>query len=327
MAENLATSANNIRYNGTGRVYVGAVGGSSLVDLGELDGFKFNINVSKDKLKTTRSADRATILEVESEREATLSFGLQEQTEHNIRMALMGSTIASDNQGAGNVRSQETVLVDDQYVDLGKLNVFITKLTGTITGTLAPGDSLTQVSSGATGDIAWTEAGLVELINVSGTFVTGQQARLDVNNYITVTGVEVSEDVVVVDADVDSSTPSVRYVNGTDYNLDADYGYLRMLSAGSLNTPGYVSFDYEAVTRNYTHAMSASSVQKKVVFVTDKDDRGLRQRIVFHSVNLNMNGDLSMIGDGPSTIAMEGTVVKDTTQPTGQEYFKTEIMS
>lgn len=326
MAENLATSANNIRYNGTGRVYVGDVGGASLVDLGELDGFKCSPKVTKDQLKTTRSADRATILEVEKDREVTLGFGLQEQTEHNVRMALMGSTIASDNQVAGNVTSDEVVLVDDQYVDLGHLNVFITKLTGTITGALAPGDIVTGENSAATGDIAWTESGLVELVNVSGTFVSGEKAELDAGNYITVSGVEVAEDVVVVNADVDSGTPSVRYVNGTDYDLDPDYGYLRMLSAGTLNTPGYISYDYEAVTRNYTHAMSAASVQKKVVFVTDKDDQGLRFRHTFHKVNISMNGDWSLIGDGPSTLPMEGTVLKDTTQPTGQEYFKTEIM-
>ena len=326
MTEHLTTDADNIRYNGTGRVYVGDVGGSSFMDLGELDGFSFNVSVSKDQLKTTRSADRATILEAESEREASLSFGLQEQTEQNLKMALLGGSISSDDQGAGTVEDNSTALVSDEYVDLGKIDVFVTKLTGTITGTIECGETVTGATSGATGKIAWTESGLAELISVSGTFQTGEKAEVDGSNYITISGIEEAKDVVVCDAAVGSGTPTTRYDLGTDYSLDPHYGYLRMLSSGSISSPAYVSFDYEAVTKNYFHAMSASSVQKKVIMVTDKDDNGLRQRITFHKVNINMNGDWSMIGDGPATIPLEGTVVKDTSQAFGQEYFKLEIM-
>jgi hypothetical protein len=326
MGEHLETSADNIRYNGTGRVYVGTVAGSSLRDLGELDGFNFNMTVSTDKLKTTRSADRATILEKETERDAALSFGLQEQTEQNLLLALMGSSVSADDQSASYVSDTSVALVSDEYVDLGHVNVFVTQLTGTITGSLDCGDSLTGDTSTATGDIAWTESGLVELVNVSGTFVSGEKVELDDSNYITVTGVTEAEDVVVVDSAVGSGTPTTRYVQGTDYSLDADYGYLRLLSDGSITSPAYVSYDYEAVTVNYFYGMSAATVQKKVVMVTDQDDNGIRNRITFHKVNVKMNGDWSLIGDGPATIPIEGTVVKDTSQSSGQEYFKIETM-
>lgn len=326
MPNHLTSSADNIRYNGTGRVYVADVGESAYEDLGELNGFSGNVSVSKEEMKTNRTADRSTILTVESERGATFTFGLKEQTEENLRMALMGGDITADDQAAGSVVSEETELVANKYVDMGNLNVFLTKLTGDITGTLAAGDSVTGATSGAIGTIAWTEAGLVELVEVSGTFEAGEAAEADESNYITITGVSTVEDVVVVDADVDSATPSTRYVQGTDYSLDPDYGMIRMLSTGSITSPAYVSYDFEAVTRNYFHAMAASTVQKKLIFVTDKDDQGLRHRVTVHKLDINMDGDWSLIGDGESVLPMNGTLIKDTSQAVGQEYWKHEVM-
>ncbi|MDY6903690.1 MAG: hypothetical protein SWH61_03300 [Thermodesulfobacteriota bacterium] len=327
MPNHLTSNADNIRYNGTGRAYLAEVGGSSYKDLGELDGFSGNVSVSKDELKTTRTADRSTILTVESGRGATFSFGLREQTEENLKLALMGSDIIADDQSAGSVVSEETALVDDEYIDLGHVNTFLTKLTGAITGSLSPGDEITGATSGATGTIAWTESDLVELVEVDGTFVAGEAAQLDISNYITITGVSTVNDVVVVDADVDSATPTTRYEQGTDYTLDPDYGLIRMLSAGSITSPAYVSYDYEAVTRNHFHAMSASTVQKKLLFVTDKDDQGRRYRITVHKMDINMDGDWSLIGDGESVLPCSGTLIKDTSQPVGQEYWKHEVMS
>ena len=327
MGNHLTSNADNIRYNGTGRVYVADVGGAVYDELGELENLSGNISVSKDEMKSNRSADQAVILTAESKRSASFSFGLREQTEENLKMALMGGAITTDDQSASSVVSDAVTLTDDKYVDLGHLNVFITRVTGTITGALACGDSVTGATSGATGDIAWTESGLVELVQVSGTFVSGEKIEKDGSNYITATGVTKTEDVVVVDADVDSATPSVRYVQGTDYTLDPDYGMLRKLSAGSITSPGYVSYDYEAVTRNYMYAMAAATVQKKVVIVTDRDDQGLRHRITAHKMDFAMNGDWALIGDGASVINVTGTLIKDTTQAVGQEYWKHEVMT
>lgn len=327
MGNNLTSNADNIRYNGTGRVYFGDVAGTSFDELGELESLNGNVSVSKDTMKSNRSADRAVILTAESERTATFSFGMREQTEENLKLALMGGAITADDQSLGSVVSEAVTLVDDKFVDLGNLNVFLTRIAGTITGTLACGDSVTGATSGATGTIAWTESGLVELVEVSGTFVAGEKIEKDISNYITATSVTKTEDVVVVDADVDSGTPAVRYVQGTDYTLDPDYGMLRMLSAGSITSPGYVSYDYEALTRNYFHAMAAATVQKKIIIVTDKDDQGHRHRITVHKMDINMDGDWPLIGDGASIIQLSGTLIKDTSQAVGQEFWKHEVIS
>ena len=85
-----------------------------------------------------------------------------------------------------------------------------------------------------------------------------------------------------------------------------------------------MSYDYEAVGVQSTWAMSAGSVQKKIIVVSDKDDQGPRMRWTFHKVQINFNGDFPLVGDGAAILNVTGTVLADTTQPSGQEYFKTE---
>ena len=322
----LASNADNIRYYGTGRAYAGEVGEASFDDLGELENINFALTVTTEKLKSTRNAARATIIEKETERDAVLTFGLREMTNENLKMTLLGSAINTDNQSAGytyqDAIGTDVNLEDDLYVDLGKLNVFITKLTGPITGELAVGDTVTGGTSGATGDIAFKAAGYIELVHVSGTFQAGEQVyETEGTNYITSTGVETLEDVVVTDA-----AGTARRVQGTDYNLDVDYGYIRKLSGGAIIDTDVISYDYEAVDRSYIWGMSAGSVEKKLIFVSDKDDNGVRQRWTFHKVNILLNGEFPLIGEGAAVLAVTGTVLKDTSQASGQEYYKVETM-
>jgi len=322
----LASNADNIRYYGTGRAYAGEVGEESFDDLGELENINFALTVTIEKLKSTRNAARATIIEKETERDAVLTFGLREMTNENLKMTLLGSAINTDNQAAGytyaDVIGTDVDLVDDRYIDLGKLNVFSTKLTGTITGELAVGDTVTGGTSEATGDIAFKAAGYIELVNVSGTFEVGEQvAETPDTNYIVPAGIEILEDVVITD-----TTGADRRVQATDYSLDPDGAYIRKLSGGAIIDTDVISYDYEAVPRSYIWGMSAGSVERKVIFDSDKDDNGVRQRWTFHKVNILLNGEFPLIGEGASVLAVTGTVLKDSSQASGQEYYKVETM-
>lgn len=324
----LASSADNIRYYGTGRAYSGAVAGASFDDLGELENINFGNTVTTEKLKSTRNASRATLIEKETERDSVLTFGLREMTNANLMMTLLGTAINTDNQSASHVYQDEVgdeadvALVDDLYVDLGKLDLSILKLTGAITGSLSPGDTVTGQTSSATGKLAYVDTDYVEVVNVSGTFVAGEQVYETVDtNHIVPTGVETMEDIVVTDA-----TGADRRVQGTDYTLDIDYGYVRKLSGGDIVDTDVISYDYAAVTRSYIWGMSAGSVEKKLIFVSDADDNGIRTRWTFHKVNILLNGEFPLIGEGAAVLAVTGTVLKDTTQASGQEYFKVETM-
>jgi hypothetical protein len=321
----LTSSADNIRFNGTGRAYAAEVGGSSFDDLGEMENVAFGIAVSTEKVNSTRNAARGVILEVESERNATMQIGLRELSEENMKMILLGSAINTDNQAAGTVDADvvgtDITLVADKYVDLGKLNVFSTKLTGVITGTIAVGDTITGVTSTAHGKIAYKSSTTVELVAVSGTFQVGETVQLSSGNNIVPSSIEILEDVVVTNA-----AGSTRRVQGTDYTLDPDSGMIRQLSTGGIVATDEISYDYEAVNRKYIHGMSAGTTTKKIVFVSDKDDQGVRFRITWHKVNLFLNGDFPLMGTGMAIPALTGSVLYDATQPSGQEYFKVEMM-
>jgi len=322
MTVGLASSADNIRYYGTGRAYEGLVGGASFNDLGELEDLKFGLKVSTAKLNSTRNAARGLLLEKITETEATITFGLREMTNENLKIAMLSDAVNSNNQAAGFLDQVASTFVSDQYIDLGKLNLTSVKLTGTITGTLTVGDTVTGDTSAATGDIAYKAAGYIEVVNVSGTFVVGEEVYKTADtHYITTTAVEVQDDVVVTNA-----AGTTRRVQGTDYSLDPDYGFIRKLSTGSIATGDVVSADYEAVTKSVIHGMSAASVERKLIFVSDKDDNGTRQRWTFWKVNILMNGNFPLIGDGAAILEITGTVLKDSTQASGQEYYKVETM-
>lgn len=324
----LASNVNNIRYNGTGRAYVAEVGSSNPgMDLGELDNLSFNCKVSTEKLKSTRNAARATILEVETEREASVSFGIREQSEENMKMTLLGSAINTLNQAAsgssGTFQASKTWPTDKSFLDLGNMDVFVTKVTGTITGTLAIEDVLTGDVSSKAGKIAFVSdaAGVdyVILVQRTGAFTGDAKLSKNENNYITISGVETLEDVCIT-----NSTGEVLRVNGTNYSIDPDYGYVRNL--GTLDNTDKVSFDWPAVDRKYIWGLSSGSVTRRLTFVSDKDDHGPRQRWTFHKVQINLNGDINLIGEKNAVLSVTGSVLADTTQPSGQEYYKVEMM-
>lgn len=320
----LASNIDNIRYNGTGRAYVNTVGAAGPgVDLGELENLTFNCKVGTEKLKSTRNAARATILEVETEREATVSFGLREQSEENLQMALLGGNVNTLNQSAGSVDAVTITWVSDAFVDLGYLNVYYNKLShGTVTnGPFAVGDTVTGGTSSATGKVAYVGSGYVEVAGGNrGTFVAGETITSSTKS-ATLSGVEKLEDVIVTD-----STGATRRVQGTAYSIDPDYGYIRKLSTGTIADLDELSYNYEAVDKKYLWGMSAGSVTKKFTFVTDPSDQGPRQRWTFHKVQVNLSGDISLLGEKQSVLSCTGSVLADTTQASGQEYYKTEMM-
>jgi len=318
----IASSADNIRYNGTGIAYAATVASTNPgADLGELEGFSFNQSVTKSQLKSTRNAARGVILEAVDETTATLKFGLKEQTEENLKVALMAASVSSDNQVADGVYQTTKTWVADQYVDLGYLDVYSTKVTGTITGTLAIGDTVTGDVSTKTGKIAFVGSGYIEIVDVSGSMATDTKLSKDAENYITISGLAVQDDVVIASAD-----GATRRAQGTDYTIEPKAGYVRKLTGGGLLDADKVSFDCLAVTRKVLYGLSTNTVLRKVTFVTDADDYGPRKRYTFHKVNLSPEGDMTLLGDGTEVLSVSGTVVRDTTQPSGQEYYKVEVM-
>lgn len=318
----IASSADNIRYNGTGIAYAAEVGSPHPgVDLGELDGFAFNQSVTKSQITSTRNAARGVIMEAVDKTEATLTFGLKEQTEENLKMALMASAVNSENQLAGHVFQDTKTWIADQYIDMGKLDVFSTRLShGAVTdGPFAVGDTVTQASPAASGKVAYVDSGFIEVVNVTGTFTVGQAITSSAKT-ATLSGVTVKNDAVITSAD-----GATRRSQGTDYTIVPKAGFVRKLSSGDLVDADKVSFDHPALNRKILHGLSTNTVLRKVTFVTDPDDHGPRKRVTFHKVNLSPDGEMTLMGDGEEILKISGSVIKDTNQQAGEEYYKVEI--
>lgn len=315
-----SSSPDNIRFQGTGRAYMADVDSNAWEDLGEMESVNFNTSVSTEKIQSTRTAAKATLIERETEREATLTLGLREHTAHNLALALLGSDWSDDNQIAGGVDLASLTFTEDKYMELGKYDVYLTKIShGSVTsGPFTVGMTVTM--GAVTAKVVWVGAGFVEVINPSGSIpTTGDIVSGDATAAIT--GVEAMADVCVVD----SATPTTRYVQGQDYTLDADYGLLRILSDGAISAC-HVAYSYKPITRKYNWMLSGGSKVKKFKFVADADDQGPREILTFKRVQPIMDGDMALLGDGESVIALNCTVLADTTAPSGQEYFKLEII-
>ncbi|MGE4293708.1 MAG: hypothetical protein AB7E32_16035 [Desulfovibrio sp.] len=320
MGKFLSSSSDNIRFNGTGRCYMADVGSNAWEDVGELESINFNMSVSTEKIKSTRTAAKATLLERETEREATLSMGLREHTTHNLALALLGSDWSDANQLAGGVDLASLTFEADKYMELGHYDVYLTKIShdAVAEGPFTVGMIVTI--GAVTAEIVWVGSGFIEVINPSGAVPsTGSVVSGAVTAAIS--GVEVVADVCLVD----TTTPTKRYVQGADYTLDADYGLLRILSEGTVTTAA-VAYSYKPITRKYNWMLSAGSVTKKVKFVADADDQGPREILTFHKVQVMMDGDMALLGDGESVLSLTGSVLADTSQSSGQEYFKLEII-
>lgn len=315
-----SSSPDNIRFQGTGRAYMADVDSNAWEDLGEMESVNFNTSVSTEKIKSTRTAAKATLLERETEREATLTMGLREHTAHNLALALLGSEWSDDNQIAGGADLASLTFEADKYMELGKYDVFLTKISH---GTVADGPftvGMTVTIGAVTAKVVWVGSGYIEVINPSaavpstGNVVSGAVTAA-------ISGVETVKDVCVVD----TGTPTTRYVQGEDYTLDADYGMIRILSDGDI-TACHVAYSYKALTRKYNWMLSSGTKTKKFKFVADADDQGPREILIFQRVQPIMDGDMAMLGDGESIISLTCTVLADTSKPSGQEYFKHEII-
>lgn len=323
----LASDSDNIRFNGTGRLYMADVGAAGVgIEIGEIDGLSDSYSTSEDKIKSNRTAARATLKTVKNETEVSLSFGMREQSIENLQLAYSADPANDTSQLADALEAVAVNVVEKEYSDLGKVNCFSTKLGhGAITdGPYEIGEPVVGGTSSATGKIAWFGADFVELVGVSGTFSSGETITGSTSAASSsVSSVEKLKDYVVCDHAV---TPTVRYAEGEDYRVDADYGYLMKLPGGSMAAIVYASCDYPANTLKTLHAMSAGDVEKKLTFVSDADDLGPQMRYTYHKVKLTLNGDNQKIGDGESTLPMQGTVMADTSKPTGQQYTKVEVI-
>lgn len=317
----LTSDADNIRFNGTGRCFfqekMGTATWGALLEVGELENFNLSQTVTTTPMESNRTAARGTLLEVVDSTESTLTFGLREMTMRNLRMALLGGTVNTSTQTKSFFDGITKTWVDDGFLDFEKFSLRITKIPGTIVGTISQDDTVTGVDSTETGKVAYVAADHIILVNVSGAFQVGEKIEVDASNYITASGVLTLEDVCITD-----STGATRRVQNTDYEIDPDAGFVAKLASGSIADTDKVYADYGTFTIETIHALAGSKIEGRFIFITDADDRGPRFKVSFHNVSLALDGDFPLIGDGAAIMNVTGSVLLDDTRPSGEQYYE-----
>jgi len=150
-------------------------------------------------------------------------------------------------------------------------------------------------------------------------FAVGNTITTPDTDSAVLSGVDLQDNVLLGSTNV----PAAIYTNGTQYTID-NMGMLKKIDAAVAAT-SYLWYDKPAYARKYFHGLSSGVYQKKMVIVSDPDELGAVHRVTVHKCNIKMSGSYQFAGDGASALAMQAIPVADTTQATGEEYFKHEI--
>lgn len=322
----LAHSNENYLY-GKGRLYFKKDGESGYLDFGNVPKLEINVEVEKAEHYSSRSGTREKDLETVLQKKAESSFDLEEYSAENLNLAFLGDGVQESSQSAGQIDAVETTTVADRYIDLGKQDLYVTKLThGTVTdGPFEAGETITGGTSGATAKVAWVDTGFLEVINISdGPFQSGEEISGGTSSAtanLTNAGEEM-DDVVVTDA----ASPSTRYTAGTDYDADVIGGLLRERSGGSIaSNTCYVSCDCRGKTLKAIRALTSSNIEGELLFIGDPD-QGPRWRVEGWDVLLTISGGAGMISDEIVAISMAASFQKDETNHPSEPFFRaTEI--
>ena len=219
---------------GKGELFFRAVGSEGYDHLGNAPAFTISLTEEKLEHFSSMSGTKTKDLQLVTQKGATVAFTLEEFTTGNILRAFKGAAVAKQMQAAATVSGQSVSANKGLYTFVGKEKLGFTRLEhGTVTGgTFAPGSSVVGSTSSATATVAYVTDGVLECVNVRGTFVPGEEIAASAIK-ATLQGIARVADVVLTDK---ASAPTVRYRQGVDYDLNARTGLLRVRESCSADT-------------------------------------------------------------------------------------------
>jgi hypothetical protein len=301
-------SVENYLY-GKGELFFKKDGESNFVHLGNAPAFGINVALEKTEHYSSMSGTKEKDLSKVIQKTATSSITLEEFSSSNLNIAFLGDGVSATVQSAGNSDSVTVSVVDDEYIELGKMGVFITKLfhASVTDGPFSVGETVTGGTSSATGEVAFVGSGYLDVINVSGTFETNEAITGGTSlGSASLVAVNEEPDVVVTD-----SEGTTRYVLGTDYRLSAPAGMLMVMSSGSIDAASVkVSFDYPEKNMQSINALANSSCQGHLRFVGNPDI-GPKMIIDVWKASLTISGEVAFIGEDASSFPIEGEFLSD----------------
>ena len=162
---------------GKGELFFRAVGSEGYDHLGNAPAFTISLTEEKLEHFSSMSGTKTKDLQLVTQKGATVAFTLEEFTTGNILRAFKGAAVAKQMQAAATVSGQSVSANKGLYTFVGKEKLGFTRLEhGTVAGgTFAPGSSVVGSTSSATATVAYVTDGVLECVNVRGTFVPGEE--------------------------------------------------------------------------------------------------------------------------------------------------------
>ncbi|MFQ8890512.1 MAG: hypothetical protein ACLR7Z_21210 [Bilophila wadsworthia] len=175
-------------------------------------------------------------------------------------------------------------------------------------------------TSSATATVAYVTDGVLECVNVRGTFVPGEEIAASAIK-ATLQGIAHVADVVLTDK---ASAPTVRYRQGVDYDLNARTGLLRVRESCSADTV-FLTADCESSDEQLVDALTASDVTGELLFV-GQPDQGPGLVVQCWKVTLSLSGEVGLISEELASIPMTGEVLADDLNHPESPFFRVRYL-
>ena len=307
---------------GKGELFFRAEGSEGYDHLGNAPAF--NISLTEEKLEhfSSMSGTKTKDLQLVTQKGATVAFTLEEFTPGNLLRAFKGKEATRDVQSAATFSGLAVSANKGLYTSIGKERLGLTRLecATPASGAFSAGGTVTGSTSSATATIAYVGEGVLECVNVRGTFQPGEQIS-SASVTASLRGVARVADAVLTDK---PSAPTKRYRQGVDYDLNARTGLLRVRESCSAETV-YVSADCEACDAQLVDALTASDVTGELLFV-GQPDQGPGMVVQCWRVTLSLGGEVGLISEELASIPMNGEVLADDVEHPESPFFRVRYL-
>ena len=306
---------------GKGELFFRATGSDGYDHLGNAPAF--TISLAEEKLEhfSSMSGTKTKDLQLVTQKGATVAFTLEEFSAGNILRAFKGAALSADRQEASVLSAQAVSVNDGLYTLIGKENLGFTRFDiGALSGAFTVGSTVTGATSKATATVAFAESGCLECVSVSGTFVPGETLQGGSGVSAVLRGFARIDGVVLTDKAV---SPTRRYRQGADYDLNARTGLLRV--NGASTGVVYVTADCEACDARLVDALTASDVTGELLFV-GQPDQGPGIIVQCWSVALSLSGEVGLVSEELASLPMSGEVLADERNHPESPFFRVRYL-
>lgn len=123
---------------------------------------------------------------------------------------------------------------------------------------------------------------------------------------------------------VKDSVGTITYVEGVDYSIDKNSGFMEILSTGSIAELDNINLTIDNDVYSYVNVASlkGEQLEGELIFISDPQS-GQKYKYVFHKVSISSSGDFALKSEEFSTLSFEGEALIDdsVTDPTLSNYF------